>query len=321
MDEHPVAEPDASMSDGGRAPATTALVKDPAVERVAGGFVYTEGPVWQEHEQRLLFHDIVQDTRYGWSRDKGLVVVKRPTHKSNGMAVDLNGRLLICEQTLNRVVRLEDDGATTVLASKYGGKELNSPNDLAVRTNGDVYFSDPSYGRIPVYGEDRPQELDFQGVFRVREDDGALELVADDQVQPNGLCFSPDYRRFYVNDSELGDIWVYDVADDGTLRDGRIFCKDVGVPCPWEDCVNDTLPSGYLDGMKCDEHGNVYVTAQGGVLILSPKGQELGLIELPEDVANFTWGGPEDRDLFVCCRTFVGRVSMAVAPAHSRGGT
>lgn len=295
------------------------LVADPTVEVVATGFTYTEGPAWQPAEQRLLFHDIVGDTRYGWTREEGLTVVQQPTRQSNGMAIDPEGRLLVCEQTQNRVVRHERDGGKTVLASEYEGKELNSPNDLALRRNGDVFFSDPAYGRIPVYGEDRPQQLDFQGVYRVRAEDGQLELVAKDQMQPNGLCFSPDERRFYVNDCELGDVWVYDVDAAGTIGAGRIFRQRAGVPCPWEDCINDTLPSGYVDGMKCDERGNVYVTSLGGVLVLSPEGEELGLIELDEDVANFTWGGPENRDLFVCCRSFVGRVSMAVGPAYVGG--
>jgi gluconolactonase len=300
------------MPGGSLAGAPSHLVADPAVEVVATGFTYTEGPVWDRAVQRLLFHDVPSDTRYGWTRADGLTVEQTPSHKGNGMAFDLDGRLLVCEQAFNRVVRHEHDGSVTVLAAEYDGKELNSPNDLAIRANGDVYFSDPAYGRIPVYGVDRPQQLDFQGVYRVRAGDGGLELVADDQVQPNGLCFSPDGRRFYVDDCELGDIWVYDVDDDGTLSSGRILGQGVGVPCPWEDCINDTLPSGYLDGMKCDELGNIYVTALGGVLILDPDGAELGVINLPEDVANFTWGGAEGLDLFVCCRTFVGRVSMAV---------
>ncbi|HEY1854269.1 MAG TPA: SMP-30/gluconolactonase/LRE family protein [Solirubrobacterales bacterium] len=301
------------------APPPTELVADPTVEVLATGFAYTEGPTWQQAEQRLLFHDIVEDIRYGWTAADGLTVVKQPTHKGNGMAVDVEGRLLVCEQTLNRVVRHELDGSITVLAAEYEGKELNSPNDLAVRSNGDVIFSDPAYGRIPVYGEDRPQQLDFQGVYRVRGDGGGLELLTKDQVQPNGLCFSPDEQRFYVDDCELGDIWAYEVAADGTLGDGSVLCEGIGVPCPWEDCINDTLPSGYLDGMKCDERGNIYVTALGGVLILSPAGEKLGLIELTEDLANFTWGGPENRDLFVCCRSFIGRVTMAVGPAYTGG--
>jgi gluconolactonase len=308
------------MAGGGLTGAPAHLVADPAIEVVATGFTYTEGPVWDERAQRLLFHDIPSDTRYGWSRAGGLTIVQRPTHKANGMAIDLEGRLLVCEQTLNRVARHEHDGTVTVLAAEYDGKELNSPNDLAVRANGDVYFSDPAYGRIPVYGEDRPQQLDFQGVYRVRAEDGGIDLVADDQVQPNGLCFSPDGRRFYVDDCELGDIWVYDVQPDGTLSGGRMLRQGVGVPCPWEDCLNDTLPSGYLDGMKCDELGNVYVTGLGGLLVLSPDGKDLGLIELPEDVANFTWGGGDGRDLFICCRTFIGRVSMTVRGAAPRGG-
>lgn len=292
-----------------------------AVEVVATGFAYTEGPIWQEREQRLLFHDIPTETRYGWTEGDGLAVVQRSTHKANGMAVDLEGRLLVCEQTLNRVVRHEPDGTKTVLAATYEGKELNSPNDLAIRDNGDVYFSDPAYGRIPVFGEERPQQLDFQGVYRVRADDGALELVADDQMQPNGLCFSPDGSRFYVNDCELGHIWVYDVRSDGTLADGRMLIEDVSVPCPWESVFTDALPVGYADGMKCDELGNVYVTALGGVRILTPDGEDLGLIELPEPVSNFTWGGPDGRDFFVSCRTLIGRVRMKVRGATAvRGG-
>jgi gluconolactonase len=308
------------MAGGSLAGAPGHLVADPAVEVVATGFTYTEGPAWDDRAQQLVFHDLPSDTRYAWNEAGGLTIAQRPTHKGNGMAIDLEGRLLICEQTLNRVARREHDGSITVLAATYEGKELNSPNDLAVRGNGDVFFSDPAYGRIPVYGEDRPQQLDFQGVYRVRAADGAVELVANDQVQPNGLCFSPDGRRFYVDDCELGDIWVYDVCDDGTLSDGRVLRQGVGVPCPWEDCLNDTLPSGYLDGMKCDELGNIYVTGLGGLLILDPDGEDLGIIELPEDVANFTWGGPDGRDLFICCRTFIGRVSMNVRASTGGAG-
>jgi gluconolactonase len=295
------------------------LVAQPSVEVLATGFTYTEGPVWDTRSERLLFHDIPDDTRYGWSADDGLVIVARPTHKANGMALDTEDRLLVCEQTLNRIVRREHDGTTSVIASTYEGKELNSPNDIAVRgLDGDVYFSDPAYGRIPVYGEDRPQQLDFQGVYRVRATTGELELVATDCAQPNGLCFSPDGRRLYVNDCEVGDIWVYDTDDDGVVSSGRLLREGVGVPCPWEDCLNNTLPSGYVDGMKCDELGNLYVTGVGGIVILDPDGRDLGLIELDEDVANFTWGGADGRELFVCCRGFLGRVAMNVTA--STGG-
>ncbi len=288
------------------------LVADPTVEVLATGFVYTEGPVWHDRTQRLLFHDVPSDTRHGWSPEGGAVVVQAPTHKGNGMAIDHDGRLLVCEQTRNRIVRHEHDGRVTVVAATYEGKELNSPNDLAIHAGGDVYFSDPAYGRLPVYGEDRPRQLDFQGVYRVRAQDGALELVANDQVQPNGLCFSPDGRTLYVNDCELGDIWRYEVRGDGRLSDGEIFRQGIGVPCPWESCLANTLPSGYLDGMKCDELGNVYVTGPGGLVVVGPDGDDVGVIGLPEDVANFTWGGRDGRDLFVCCRTFVGRVAMHV---------
>ena len=159
---------------------------------------------------------------------------------------------------------------------------------------------------------ERPQELDYQGVYRVRATDGRLELVAADCQQPNGLCFSPDGRTLYVNDCEVGDIWTYQVDEGGGVSAGRLLREGVGVPCPWEACLVDDLPSGYVDGMKCDELGNIYVTGPGGIVILDPDGSDLGLIELAEDVANFAWGGPDGRDLFVCCRTFLGRVAMEV---------
>jgi gluconolactonase len=292
---------------------------DRGVEVLATGFTYTEGPVWDSRGDRLLFHDIPSDTRYSWSAEAGSAVDSHPTDKANGMAVDTEGRILICESGANRLVRHEHDGTVTVLASHFDGKELNSPNDIAVHPNGDVYFSDPAYGRIPVYGQERPQQLDFQGVYRVRAEGGQLELVATDCEQPNGLCWSPDARRLYVDDCEHGSIWVYDLDDGGELSQGRLLREDVGVPCPFEDARNDNLPSGYVDGMKCDELGTIYVTGPGGLVVLAPDGADIGVIELAEDIANLTWGGRDGLDLFVCCRRFLGRVRMKVRGAAVTG--
>jgi gluconolactonase len=288
---------------------------DRGVEVLATGFTYTEGPVWDPCDDKLLFHDIPSDTRYSWSPASGVARESHPTQKANGMAIDTEGRLLICENGANRLVRREHDGTMAVLASHFEGQELNSPNDIAVHPNGDVYFSDPAYGRIPVYGQDRPQELDFQGVYRIRQADGGLDLVARDCEQPNGLCWSPDARRLYVDDCEHGSIWVYELGVDGTLGDGRILCQDVGVPCPFEAARTNKLPSGYVDGMKCDERGNIYVTGRGGVVVLDAEGGSIGVIELTEDLANLAWGGADGLDLFVCCRSFLGRVRMRVRGA------
>jgi gluconolactonase len=289
------------------------------VEVISAGYTYTEGPVWDRLKQRLLFHDVPGDTRYEWSEESGTTTLLTPTNKSNGMCADANGRLLICESTTNRLVRHELDGSETILAEKYEGKHLNSPNDVVVRGNGDVYFSDPAYGRLPIYGEVRPRELDYQGVFRVRASDASIRLVATDCEQPNGLVFSPDGSRLYVDDCELGTIWSYDLDDDGNVIDKKLWREDAGRPQPFEGVARNNLLSGYVDGMGCDEYGNVYVTSVGGILVMTPDGHDLGKIELPEDVANFTWGGPSGLDLFICCRSFIGRLPMTVRA--SNGGS
>lgn len=295
---------------------TDLVARGAELERVATGFTYTEGPVWDCNE-RLLFHDIPSDRRYAWSETEGLVVIQEPTQKANGMARDFECRILICESSTNRLIRQELDGSVTVLAERYRGKDLNSPNDIAVRGNGDVYFSDPAYGRIPVYGRERPRDLDFQGLFRVRATDGALELVATDCEQPNGLVFSDDGSHLYVDDCEHGTIWRYDLADDGEVLARQLWHADAGTPLPFEDCVANEKYPGYVDGMGCDERDNVYVTSRGGILVIGPDGENVGLIGLPEEVGNFTWGGPEGRDLFVCCRSFVGRMRMSVRASDS----
>lgn len=188
-----------------------------------------------------------------------------------------------------------------------------------VHPNGDIFFSDPAYGRIPVYGRDRPAQLGFQGVFCIRIAKRELDLVASDCEQPNGLCFSPDAGRFYVDDCERGTIWVYDVSDAAHLSHGRLLREDVGVPFPFEAARTNRLPSGLVDGMKCDELGNVYVTEPGGIVVLTFEGCDLGIIGLAEDVANFAWGGPDGLDLFICCRSFLGRVRMKVHGAAITG--
>jgi len=191
-------------------------------------------------------------------------------------------------------------GTATTLASHYRGRELNSPNDLVVKSDGSVYFTDPLYGRRAGYGVERPPELGFCGVYRIKPGVGELVLLADDFPAPNGLCFSPDESLLYVNDTHVMHTRVFDVLPDGTLADGRLFFDEAAHGARWEE--------GDPDGIKVDERGNVFCTGPGGVWVISPEGEWLGLIEVPEIVANLTWGGPGWSALYICATRSLYRV-------------
>ena len=225
------------------------------------------------------------DVRRRWDPEHGVAEVKRPANKCNGMTYDAGLNLIVCEHATSLLVRERPDGKREVLASHFGGKELNSPNDVCVRSDGSIYFTDPIYGRSPHYGVERPHELGFQGVYRVPGAGGALQLLVDDDLfdQPNGLCFSPDEKLLYVNNSGRKLIRVFDVTADGALANGRIFASKI---------VSATEPGG-PDGMKCDERGNVWVTAPGGLWVYAPSGDVIGKLRAPEPVANLAWGGPD----------------------------
>ena len=193
------------------------------------------------------------------------------------------------------VVRMDPDGKNTnreILASHYEGQELNSPNDVCVKSDGSIWFSDPWYGRMPVFGVERERELGWQGVFRIAPDGGDPQLVVekDEYEQPNGLCFSPDESLLYINDTPKAWIKVYDVGPDGTLSNGRMFFEGVG---------SGVIEEGIPDGMKCDEQGNIWVTGPGGVWVISADGEHLGTVQIPENVGNLTWGGSDWHTLFV----------------------
>lgn len=287
------------------------LGADAMLDPIATGFVYTEGPVWLADTEELLFQDLPNDRRFRWSEANGAAIDQEPTHFSNGMCLDVEGRLVVCEAGLNRVTRQETDGTITVLASHYEGSELNSPNDIVVHSSGDIYFTDPAYGRIPKYGYDRPQELSFQGIFRIPAAGGEPELLSDHLIQPNGLVFSPDEKVLYVADCETGQLIAFDIDATGDLTRHRVHCEEVGTALPWEIVARGELLSGYVDGTAMDERGNVYQTGKGGVWVISPEGEVLGVLELPEDVANLTWG-EDGHTLFLCCRTTVFRTTFTV---------
>jgi gluconolactonase len=278
---------------------------DAPVERLAGGFTFTEGPIWHPRDQYLLFSDMPADVRRRYDERGGVREVMKPSNKCNGMTYDANLGLVICEHATSSLVR-ERDGRRDILASHFEGKELNSPNDVCVRSDGSIYFSDPWYGRMPVYGVERPRQLGFQGVYRVPPGGGEPQLVVDRNLfeQPNGLCFSPDERILYVNDTVRALIRAFDVNADGTLGPDRIFASG----------IRSELEPGVPDGMKCDSAGNVWVTAPGGVWVYSRSGALLGKVRVPELVANLHWGKSDWRTLFMCATHSLYAVRTKIGP-------
>lgn len=279
-------------------PALRRLVPpDAVIERVACGFRFTEGPVWRG--DHLLFSDIPSDRIVRWElRPEGPVVTtfRTPSGNSNGLTLDRQGRLIACEHRTRRVTRTEPDGTITVLASHYQGKRLNSPNDVVVRSDGLIFFTDPPYG-LPNQREGK--ELPFQGVYCLRPD-GTLVLLVDDFERPNGLAFSPDERVLYIDDSFRRHIRAFDVQPDGTLTNGRLFA-DMTSP--------DT---GSPDGMKVDREGHLYCTGPGGIWVYTPEGHLLGRILPPEQPANLAWGDSDWRTLYITARTGLYRLRVNI---------
>ena len=273
------------------------------VEKICTGFQFTEGPVWHPGEQCLYFSDIPADTRRRWSAADGASEVRHPNNKGNGMTLDAGLNLYICEHVTSVLARETPSGERQVLASHYNGKALNSPNDVVVNSDGSVYFSDPTYGRMPGFGLERDQELGFQAVFRIAPN-GDLHCEADDFGQPNGLCFSPDESILYVNDTMRAHIRAFDVGDGGSLSNGRMFAENIG---------DGVMENGVVDGMKCDERGNVYVTGPRGFWVFAPDGEHLGVIGMPEHSANLNWGGTGWNELYCTCSTSVYRIALKVA--------
>ncbi len=276
------------------------------VQSVVGGCEFTEGPIWHPHDQYLLFSDMPGDVRRRWSEADGVREVMRPANKCNGMTYDAALNLIVCEHATSSLIRETTDGRRDVLASHFEGKELNSPNDVVVRSDGSIYFTDPWYGRMPVFGVERPRALGWQGVFRIPPSGGQPQLVVDRSLfdMPNGLCFSPDEKLLYINDTTQALIRVFEVNGDGSLGRGRIFATG----------IKSEREAGVPDGMKCDELGNVWVTAPGGVRVYSPGGRNIGTVRVPEMVANLHWGGADWRTLYMTSTTSVYAVKTKVGP-------
>jgi gluconolactonase len=278
--------------------------EDAEVEQIATGFTFTEGPIWMP-DGSLHFSDMPGDKRRRWHPVDGVEVLRYPSNKCNGMTRDNDGNLIVCEHVTSSVVREFADGTRETIATHWGDKELNSPNDVIVSADGSIIFTDPTYGRMPGFGLERDQELDFQGVYRLPAGGGELQLLIDDFAQPNGLCFTADESLLYINDTVHAHIRVFDVGADHALSNGRVFAEGIG--------TGDLASGELVDGMKLDERGNVYVTGPKGVWIFAPDGEHLGVIEVPENVGNVNWGDDDWSTLYIPASTSVYRVRMKVA--------
>ena len=284
--------------------------RDAAAEIISTGCIFTEGPVWSAREGALYFVDIVGDKVLRWAPGHGLSVVKAPAGHPNGMTYDRQGRLVVCGWGARNIWRFEPDGRVVEIAAYYQGKRINTPNDIVCKSDGALYWTDPTGALfIPgMCGDDVQQYLAFQGVFRLGPD-GTLSVVADDFANPNGLAFSPDEARLYVNDTTRRHIRVFDVQPDGSLRNGRVFYEDHG------------SEPGNPDGMKVDMAGNVYCTGSGGIHVISPEGRLLGRLRL-HPITNMAWGDADWRTLYVTGRADLYRVRLEVAGVPvAQGGT
>jgi gluconolactonase len=269
---------------------------DPAavVRKLAGDMKFTEGPVWVPRDGGyLVFSDIPADELKRWSEKGGLAVFRQPSHNANGNILDREGRLITCEHSGRRLGILEADGTLRTLVDKFEGKSFNSPNDVAVASDGAIYFTDPDYGL-----RGKPSEIGGNWVFRFDPETKDLRVLVKDFDKPNGIAFAPDGKRLYIADSgKPCHIRVFDVAADGGLSNSRVFC---------------TIDKGVPDGIRCDVDGRLWSSAGDGVRIHDDSGKLLGTIPVPEVPANLCFGGAERKTLFITARTSLYAIEVRV---------
>lgn len=277
----------------------------PALEQVATGFRFTEGPLWDPRTKSLLFSDIPANRIYRWQEGAAAEVFREPSGKSNGLTWDLEGRLLACEHGRRRISRTLADGSVVPVVETYHGRRLNSPNDLVVHSSGPIYFSDPPYGLTPEFGEPGEPEQPLNGLYMLPRPEGtrAAEpvLLADDFDRPNGLAFSPDERLLYVADTPRYHVRVFDILEDGTLANSRVFAQ-----------FEESKGAGRPDGMKVDTQGTLYATGPGGVWVVEPDHTIRAHLRFPEKAANLAWGDDDLRSLYVTASTSVYRLRVEV---------
>ncbi|MGE5646309.1 MAG: SMP-30/gluconolactonase/LRE family protein [Acidobacteriota bacterium] len=259
-----------------------------SITKVGGNYRFTEGPLWSAGGY-LLFSDIPASKIYRFNPGKGIVVFREESNHANGNAFDSRGRLYTCEAATRRVVRTDKNGKVEVLAEKFEGKRLNEPNDIVVRKDGHVWFTDPAYGS----GE-KTRELDFYGVFHITPK-GDIEAIARLKTRPNGIALAPSGKILYVDNSDERNVRAYDIDRNGKASNERVLIPDVG---------------GGPDGMKVDERGNLYVAAQS-IYVFSPEGKQLAKIEIPEPASNCAFGDEDGQSLYVTARTSVYRVRLS----------
>jgi gluconolactonase len=296
---------------------------NPKIFKLAEGFKFTEGPVWNNVGKYLLFSDPNSNAIYKFTPNgneigkldifrspsgyAGADIAEYGQPGSNGLTLDPQGRLTINQHGNHRVVRLEKDGRETVLADHYEGKRLNSPNDLVFRSDGTLFFTDPPFG-LPKFFDDPRKELKFSGVYSIYKD--KLQLVSTDFTGPNGLAFSPDEKYLYVGnwDEKKKIVMRYETTTDGRLENGRLFFDMTAAP--GEDAI---------DGVKVDQMGNLYVSGPGGLWVFSPEGRHLGTIVAPKHVHNMAWGDDDRKTLYLCARSGLYRIRLNIAGARPLG--
>lgn len=266
--------------------------KDAKLEIISTGHVFVEGPVWIDGVG-LLFSDMGSNCINKWNPESGTTIFLKPSFISNGLTLDNDGNLIMMQTGKRRVAHLEKDGQTqTSLAETFDGKKFNSPNDIAVKSSGSIFFTDPDFNTPK--GE--KAELNFKGIYRL-DKNGSLKLLDDTFDKPNGICFSPDEKKLYVCESPKAIVYVWDVIDDSTIANKKLF---FAIP-----------EKGYADGMKCDDEGNLYCTGPGGVWVISPSGKLLDKIATPETPTNCNWGDSDRKTLYITAQTSVYRIRLA----------
>jgi gluconolactonase len=284
------------------------IVNNTVIRRLHFGTLWAEGPAWSGVGRYLVWSDIPNNVQMRWTEeDNRVTVFRNPSGFSNGNTFDFEGRQLSCEHGGRRVVRYEHNGTTTVIADKFNGKRLSSPNDVVVHPDGGIWFTDPTYGIRGYYEGFKGEQETKEAVYRVDGKTLQIVKVSDDQTGPNGICFSPDYKKVYIADTGTGrDIRVYDI--DGTsLRNGRRFAQ--------LDIPGTGAPSA-ADGIRCDADGNIWCGARPGVQIVAADGTRIGMIRLPETCANICFGGSRRNRLFMVASESLYAVYVETQGAH-----
>ncbi|MFF0728165.1 SMP-30/gluconolactonase/LRE family protein [Streptomyces sp. NPDC004134] len=283
---------------------------DEALEVLYTGCRWAEGPIYLPAWRQVVWSDIPNDRMLRWDEETGAVsVFRRSAGHTNGNTLDRQGRLITCEQGNRRVTRTEHDGTITVLADRWKGKRLNSPNDAAVKSDGSIWFSDPDFGITSDYeGYRALSEIGSNNVYRIDPATGEVRLVADCFGAPNGLVFSHDEQQLFVSDTRAGFIRVFDVHEDGILSEGRVFAEA------------EARKAARFDNLRFDDAGRLWAAAMGdGVHCYDPDGTLIGRLNVPEAVANISWGGAKRNRLFIAAETSLYSVVMGVTGTHPTG--